>query len=142
MTNDNRELKVAPYEGPAEVVESIYSEIDDIDEFTLTVIDEIISCYCSNFLNIFPSITIRDLIDTVNIQPEMRLNAIYNDLTEMKTLKKKLQLCGCYSKSYSVHCNFIGMNCFQEVVWDVNLIYGQNGLTEFSLNDFDYVNPK
>lgn len=72
----------------------------------------------------------------------MRLQQIYNEVNEAKKLKKKLQLCGCFSKSYSVHCSFIGMNCFQEVVWDVNLIYGQNGLTEFSLNDFDYVSQK
>ncbi len=84
----------------------------------------------------------RDLIDTVNIQPEKRFQLIYNEIFEIKTLKKKLQICGCYSKSYSVHCNYLGINCFQEVVWDVNLIYGQNGLTEFSLNDFDYVMPR
>ncbi len=85
---------------------------------------------------------IRDLIDTVNIQPEKRLQTIYNEIIELKKLKKKLQICGCFSKAYIVHCNLIGCNCFQEVVWDVNLIYGQNGLTEFSLNDFDYVNQK
>ncbi len=82
------------------------------------------------------------MIDTVNIQPEKRLQSIYNHIFEFKTLKKKLQICGCYSKAYLVYCNLIGSNCYQEVVWDVNLIYGQNSLVEFSLNDFDYVNQK
>ena len=34
------------------------------------------------------------------------------------------------------------MNIYQEVIWDANVIYGKNGLREFSLNDFDYVNTK
>lgn len=38
--------------------------------------------------------------------------------------------------------NLYSVNFYQEVSWDVNIIYGKNSLTEFSLNDFDYVNQK
>ncbi len=60
LTNDNRELKIAPYDSAAasgEYVDSIYSEIEELNE--LSSIDEIIGFYCSNLLNIFPAITIR-----------------------------------------------------------------------------------
>lgn len=67
---------------------------------------------------------------------------IYNQILEYKNPKKKIQICGCYSKAYLINCNLIGINHFDEVVWDINLIYGQNSLTDFSLNDFDYVNAK
>jgi hypothetical protein len=36
----------------------------------------------------------------------------------------------------------MGNNWFKEVKWDINAIYGQNSLNEFSLNDFDYINSK
>lgn len=82
------------------------------------------------------------MIEVVNIQPERRLQQIYSEINESKKLKKKLQLCGCYSKAYTIFCDYLNSNFYQEVVWDVNVIYGQNYLSEFSLNDFDYVNLK
>ena len=53
LTNDNRELKLAPFEAEYNVSENI----DQTENWS--TIDEIISFYCSNLLNVFPSITIK-----------------------------------------------------------------------------------
>ena len=84
----------------------------------------------------------RELIDWVNIQPEKRLNSIYKDINEFKSLRNKLNLCDSYSKAYTVCCDYNSVLFYQEVVWDVNVIYGKNCVNEFSINDFDYVNMK
>lgn len=157
---DNREFKLYPFEdgscsGSANF-ESGGSDLDDtnsqddnlsndklsIESSNFSVIDEILDCICKNLLDVFPSVTIKDLYEHVNIQPEKRVTQIYSEINETNELKKKLQLCGCYGKAYSVYCDVSSVNFYQEVVWDVNVIYGQNGLTEFSFNDFDYVNTK
>ena len=84
----------------------------------------------------------RDIIDVVTIIPEQRLHLIYSEIIESKDLNKKLQICGSYPKAYLMICNMMGNNWFKEVKWDINAIYGQNSLNEFSLNDFDYINSK
>jgi hypothetical protein len=56
-----------------------------------------------------------------NIQPEKRLQLIYNEILEFKNLKKKLAVCGAYSKAYTLIASMMGGNFFQEVVWDVNV---------------------
>lgn len=78
----------------------------------------------------------------MNIQPEKRLVSIYKDINDSKYLRKKLNLCDSYSKAYTVCCDYNSVCFYQEVVWDVNVIYGKNSLNEFSLNDFDYVSIK
>jgi hypothetical protein len=84
----------------------------------------------------------RDLFDFANVQAESRFSQIYARLAETRALKTKLQLCGNYSKAYVLYCDFYGVNTYQEVIWDANVIYGKNGLRQFSLNDFDYINSK
>ncbi len=106
------------------------------------LIDDIIECFCRNLLDVFPSVTIRNLFESVLVKPDARLDRIYESIHEKNKLKKRLQICDNYSKAYNVHADWKSTNCYQEVVWDVNVIYGQNALNEFSLNDFDYVNSK
>jgi hypothetical protein len=161
-TNDNREFKFYPFEPDSSCtvttcnlesssdVDDTNSQEDNVSNDKLfiepinncSVVDEILKCFCKNLLDVFPSASVRDIFEHVNVQPEKRIQTIYNEINETNELKKKLQLCGCYSKAYSVYCDVISVNFYQEVVWDVNVIYGQNGLTEFSFNDFDYINSK
>jgi hypothetical protein len=84
----------------------------------------------------------RDVIEQVNLQSEKRFNQIYALLNESKSLKKKLRLCDNYNKAYTFFCDNLNINIYQEVIWDANVIYGKNGLKEFSLNDFDYISSK
>ena len=82
------------------------------------------------------------MFDNVNIHKDGRLKQVYANFNREKHLKKKLKLCDNYSKAYLFFCDYYNLNPYQEVAWDVNVIYGKNGLREFSLNDFDYVNIK
>jgi len=115
-------------------------QLNKSNEYEL--IDEIIDCFCRNLLDVFPSVTVRDLFECVLVKPDARLDRIYESIHERNKLKKRLHICDNYSKAYNVHADWKNTNCYQEVVWDVNVIYGQNALNEFSLNDFDYVNVK
>lgn len=81
-------------------------------------------------------------MESVNIKETSRFDQIYTLLSQEKYLKKKLKLCDNYAKQYIFYCEYLNTNVYQEVIWDVNVILGQNGLREFSLNDFDYVNIK
>jgi hypothetical protein len=115
-------------------------QLNKSNEYEL--IDEIIDCFCRNLLDVFPSVTIRNLFECVLVKPDARLDRIYESIHEKHKLKRRLHICDNYSKAYNVHADWKSTNCYQEVVWDVNVIYGQNALNEFSLNDFDYVNAK
>jgi hypothetical protein len=137
--NDNREFRIFSTE---------YSELDvkANDELQLAnakSIDDLIYQYCSDLFDVLPAVTLKDILEFANVQTEARFAQVYTLLNERKALKKKLKLCGNYSKAYLFYCDFFGMsNTYQEVIWDANVIYGKNGLREFSLNDFDYVNTK
>ena len=80
------------------------------------------------------------MIETVNVLPEKRWHSLQTEWTENRKYKKAVNpdICGNYAQSYLIFCDLFGSNIYQEVVWDINFIYGQNGLKEFSLNDFDY----
>ena len=107
-------------------------------------VEIMLTYYCANFMYTMPSLSIRDALPDACclIQPERRMQRIYAYLHKSLELKSKLQMCGSYPKAYSVYCDLLGVNFYQEVVWDVNVIYGQCALVDFSLNDFDYVNVK
>lgn len=84
----------------------------------------------------------RDLIENVCIEPDRRAESILTQVDELRGRKSRLILCDNYAKAYMIFADLYSVNFYQEVAWDVNIIYGKNSLSEFSLNDFDYVNPK
>lgn len=82
------------------------------------------------------------MIENICIEPERRAENILAQVDELKGRKSRLILCDNYAKAYMIFAELYSVNFYQEVSWDVNIIYGKNSLCEFSLNDFDYVNLK
>lgn len=136
FTTDNKEYRVQSHEIELSQIDtSMTSQID-------STIDDLLIYLFGNLNEVFPSVSILDLIETVCIEPEKRAEHILTSVDENKRHKTQLVLCDNYSKAYVLFANLYSVNFYQEVAWDVNNIYGKNSLNEFSLNDFDYVNLK
>ena len=75
-TNDNKEFKIHSFEPSNSVSES---ELDSGFDSNVTNVDEILSYYCSNFYDVFPSVTIKYIQNEVFFQQSNNCILFYQE---------------------------------------------------------------
>ncbi|CAG2164322.1 unnamed protein product [Oppiella nova] len=94
---------------------------------------------------IFPHISLDSFIRRLEVEPSARIQSMieYNQSVEQRANLNTIENpCGGFSTQYACLCDYFGGVYREEVVWDVDTIYSTHNNTEFSLLDFEHLDPK
>ncbi|XP_077166863.1 capping protein, Arp2/3 and myosin-I linker protein 2 [Paroedura picta] len=118
-------------------------ETDTTYEFEFLSLDDLehVVIHMVEFLKkMFPDSSPCNLLQNASPSLLDRIQKITNSLEEL--LQENQGPCGGFSEMYAVLCDYSGIPAREEIQWDVDNIYHNQGCREFNLLDFGYLDSQ